>query len=199
MATLKQQLYQEAANKSLGKLRLELRSKYKPKKDGRFFSNGITYEIGVAKASENGISFDISSKIPVEILPMKSSKDKYFKLIKKTISKDKKNPESIEMDSILTTPNGKEIKERDYIKVIYHYDENELFDDKSIQKEMELIKSNKKVLPQITGVNSISGRLILMAIEESIYKMSNLNISLLIKSNTEVMKEYTQKKKSTAK
>ncbi|MBI5748791.1 MAG: hypothetical protein HZA00_06645 [Nitrospinae bacterium] len=191
MPTLKEHLFQESVSKSLNRLRSEFRDKYKPKKDGRFECHGITYEISSPLVTRDGMEFEISSKIPVELLSARATKEKYFKAIKDIISKKDKAPSSVDMENIVTSLSLSEKKERDYVKAKYIYSENELYDSNEITKKVDKFKKNPEDIPVIPGVTTLFGRLVLQSIEEQIYKKARENILSFINANEEIRKKYS--------
>jgi hypothetical protein len=193
MPTLKEHLFQEYASKSLNRLRSELCNKYKPKKENRFDCNGITYEISPARVTKDGIEFEISSKIPLEQLSRRASKGKYFESVKGIMLKKEKQPSAIDMDNIVTSLSQNEKKERDYVRLTYSYSENELYDSAEIGKKVEKLKKNPDSIPVIAGVTTIFGRLVLLSIEESLYKKAKENILSFINANDEIMEKQSSK------
>jgi len=191
MPTLKEHLFQETISRSLNRLRSEFRDKYKPKKDNRFESHGITYEIGSPLVTREGVVFEISSKIPLDILSSRATKEKYFKAIKDIISKKGKAPLSVDMENIVTSLSLSEKKERDYVKAKYIYSENELYDNSEITKKVDKFKKNPENIPVIPGVTTLFGRLVLQSVEEQIYKKAKENIISFINANEEIRKKYS--------
>lgn len=190
MATLKEQMFQQVANVSLDRLRNELRDKFKPKKDGRFMVKGITYEIGAIKVVPKGLQFEISSKIPQDQLPKRTTIDRYFSQVIKEVSKAKKKPEESKMENIVQNANGKEFKERDYVKLIYVFPETELYKEKEIDRQIQLVQSKKLSVPDFPGVTTLGGKLVLQAVGECIYKGAKDSINALMEANEAVRKKY---------
>ncbi len=191
MPTLKEHLFQESASKSLNRLRSEFRDKYKPKKEGRFECRGITYEISSPLVTRDGVEFEISSKIPIEQLSSRVTREKYFKSIKDVISKEEKSPSSIDMENIVTNLSLSEKKERDYVKVKYIYSESELYNVDEITKKLDKVKKNPDDIPLIPGVTTLFGRLVILSIEETMYKKARENIISFISANDEIRKKYS--------
>lgn len=190
MSTFKDQLFQEYATKGLDRLRSELRNKYKPKKENRFDYKNITYEIGAIKTSREGLGFEISSKIPLELLSSNISKKKYFNYVKDIMFKKDKTPLTVNMENIVTTLSENEKKERDYVKLTYVYSEDELYNSDEIIKNVERLKKKPADIPAISGVTTIFGKLVLVSIEETIYKNAKENINSFIDANEEARKKY---------
>lgn len=192
MATLKEHLFQEYASKGLDKLRSELCNKYKPKKDNRFDYKGITYEISPAMVSKEGIEFEISSKIPQEQFSANVSKEKYFKSVKNIMLKKGNPPYTIDMENITTSLSQNEKKRRDYVKLKYIYSEDELYDIAEIGKRADKFKKNPADIPLVSGVATIFGKLVLLSIEDTIYKSAKENMLLFIDANEEIRKKYSK-------
>ena len=101
MGSLQEQLFTKIASQTLVSLSKDLQKKYEPKKGDRFNYRAITYEIGPPKFTGEGISFEISSKIPESELPDGYKKESFFKEIKKICGKSKKKPLSTDMENIV--------------------------------------------------------------------------------------------------
>lgn len=138
----------------------------------------------------DGVQFEISSKIPQEILHTKKLNEKYFKEVKKVMVSKDKNPTDVKMENIIHSTNISEVKERDYVKCTYVYKEKELYTEKDIEKTVKRVQSGEISLPEIKGVTTLPGRAVLHMLRENIYKGAFNNITDLIKSNEAVMKSY---------
>lgn len=196
MGNLRDRIFNRAINDSLDGLRKEMCEKYKPKKENRFFTQGITYEISEAKLVKGGLQFEISSKIPQEILPKKGLNEKYFKNVKELMSaKPKKKPLDVKMENIVRSTNVNEVKERDYVKCVYMYKDSELYTEKDIDKIVAQVAAKTMKLPQTKGITTLPGRAVIYKIQESVYNAGEKNITDLIKSNEEVMKKYKKMSK----
>jgi hypothetical protein len=194
MPTLKEHLFQEYASKSLERLRSEFRNKYKPKKDDRFDCKGITYEIGPVRVTRQGMEFEISSKIPFEQLSNHPSKEKYFRSVKDLMLKKEKPPSSIDMENIVTSLSQNEKKERDYVKLTYNYSEDELYNSEEIIKKVDKFKKNPEGIPVIHGVTTTFGKLVLLSIEDAVYKKLRENVLSFIDANEDVKKRFANSK-----
>ncbi len=199
MGNLKDKIFYRAINDSIDGLRKEMCDQHKPKKEDRFFINGITYEISEAKLVQGGVHFEISSKIPQEILPKKGLNEKYFKNVRDLMNaKGKKKPIDVKMENIIRSTNVNEIKERDYVKCTYMYKDSELFADKEVGKIVKQVMSKKLRLPAIRGITTIAGQAVIYLMQENIYNGALRHITDLIKSNEEVMKKYKKALKKGA-
>jgi hypothetical protein len=152
---------------------------------------GITYEISPIKAVDKGLQFEISSKIPHEQLPKKTSIDRYFHMVIKEVSKSKKKPDDSKMENIVQNSNGKELKERDYVKLTYVFKEGELYTETEINRQIHLIQSKKMPIPDFPGVATLGGKLVLQSVRECIYKGAKESIQGLMDANEAVRKKYS--------
>ena len=199
MSSLQSQLFMEIASVTLNRLTKDLQKKFEPKKGDRFNVEGITYEIGPPKFvdADKAIRFEISSKIPGEELPESYDHSKYFKQIEKRSGSVKK-PVSADMENIVRETRDQERKERDYVKLTYQYEENELYDDQDILKDIEEItkgSSGKEAPPKVPGVTTLAGRLILERVQSSLYEVAKGNVESLIDANAKVLAELKKSAK----
>ncbi len=199
MSSLQSQLFVETASVTLNRLTKDLQKKFEPKKGDRFNVEGITYEIGPPKFvdADKAIRFEISSKIPGEELPESYDHAKYFKQIEKRNGSAKK-PVDADMENIVRETRDQERKERDYVKLTYQYEEEELYDDQEVLKDIEKIAkgaSDKKIPPKVPGVTTLAGRLILERVEFSLYEVAKENVESLIDANAKVRAELKKRAK----
>lgn len=189
MANLKGMLFHQYASEGLNKLVEELRKKYKPKKGRRFNHNNITYEIGRSSLKDGHlIEFEISSKIPEDEIKTPKDMKNYFSQIKKIISKGPKSPVSIEMENIVWDSKKETEKERDYVKLLYQCELDELFDNKEIQKRYEALSSEgkKEEIPHVPEVYTTQGKLVLSMVRETIQRVGKEQVENLIEANKKV-------------
>jgi hypothetical protein len=196
MASLQEQLFIQAAVQSLNNLARGLQRKYEHKKGDRFSAKGITYEIGPPRYADDGIQFEISSKIPDEELAMGYNETRYFQEIKKISQNFKKKPLSGDMENIIRETRDQERKERDYVKLTYQYFKDELFDEDEIIREVEDYSKNpnKEKPPAIPGANTLASRLILNRLEGTLLEEAEKNIEDLIQANDAVRLELRKLK-----
>ncbi|MBF0293086.1 MAG: hypothetical protein HQK86_13120 [Nitrospinae bacterium] len=195
MGEVKNQLFLQHISKSLEEVRSEFRKKHTPKKDNRFLIKGITYEIGACKIDPDGYLFEISSKIPQEVLPKKMVIDKYFKEVVKLINKTSKKPLDCKMENIIRS-SEEEIKERDYVKLIYRYKENELYTLEEVEKSLRKHIAKGIPIPDAPGVATPMGKMVLHLLEESVKDNIRQNINDLIDANETIKKEIAVKTKA---
>ena len=164
-----------------------MQTKYKPKKGRRFNHNNITYEISRPVIEGNQVQFEISSKIPEDELE-DSKGATYFGEIKKAMDKGKVRPVSVEMENIVWESKKDNEKERDYVKLLYQYPLDDLFDNKEVEKRFaNLSKSDEEEILQDTG-NTFTpkGKLVLILVREKIQELAGKHIEDLIEANKDV-------------
>lgn len=199
LGNLRDQIFNGVINGSLESLRGEMGAKYKHKKGNRFFTGGITYEVSDGKMLSDGVQFEISSKIPQEILDTKKLSEKYFKEMKKLMTSKDKSPADVKMENIIHSTNISELKEREYVKCTYVYSEDELYTEKDIAKTVKQVQDGEKSLPEIRGVTTLPGRVVLHMLRESVHQGASTNITDLIESNEAVIKNYKKNVTAVAK
>ena len=188
MSSLKGLLFSQFANDGLTGLIEEMQSKYQPKKGRRFHHNNITYEISRPSLKDNSIEFEISSKIPEDEIDDPKKMKTYFNEIKKTLSKGKGQPESIEMENIVWDSKKETEKERDYVKLLYKYPLDDLFDTDEIMKAREKVAAGGDMdsLPKAPSAFTPQGKLVLQMVQQNIQLRGQENVESLIKANTDV-------------
>jgi len=195
MGEVKNQLFLQHISKSLEEVRAEFRKKHTPKKDNRFLIRGITYEIGACRIDPDGYLFEISSKIPQEILSPKMGIDKYFKEVVKLINRKPKKPVDCKMENIVRS-SEEEIKERDYVKLVYRYRESELYTPDEVEKNLRRHLAKGIPLPDAPGVATPMGKMVLHVLEESVKANIRQNLTDLLDANESIKKEIEGKSKA---
>ncbi len=187
MANLKQQFFLQFASLGLAELIADYRTHYEPKKGDRFNVEGITYEIGPARVSPQGIEFEVSSKIPQEELPSKADMVQYFEAVKALMLQKGSMPLSIDMENIIREISEEETKERDYVKLRYCLPEQMLYDNSMVNTQLKRLQeqSGAVALPEIPGVNTLAGRVVLSLLKENIHRHARTIMDDLIKANEE--------------
>ena len=183
MGQLKDQLFLEHINKSLTNVRRELGEKHTPKKDSRFLIKGLTYEIGACQVDGDDFSFEISSKIPEDLLFYQKRKEKYFKKVLSILKKGEKKPSHSKMENIVRNTRDEELKERDYVNVTYHYKESSLYTMEDVQKRLKFHYSKNIPLPDVPGIATPGGKMVVILIEEGIAKRAKKLVQELVKAN----------------
>lgn len=188
MSNLKGILFNQFAGDGLTILVEELKDEYKPKKGRRFNHGNITYEIGRPTLKENALEFEISAKIPQDEIKTPKAMKAYFGEVKKIMNKEKKKPLSIVMENIVWDSKTNAEKERDYIKLIYQYSLDELYDDKALLKRCEAItkSATKEKLPDVPGIFTLQGKMALIMVRETIGELCRKHIDSLMKANKKV-------------
>jgi len=188
MATLKRILFSQFAGDGLTQLIGETQKMYTPKKGRRFNHENITYEISRPGVVEDNIEFEISSKIPQDELKDDKNMSGYFKEIKKILSKTKNKPVSIEMENIVWDSKKDTEKERDYVKLLYSYPLNDLYNDKDVMAQFKKMTANEapESLPDSLGALTPQGKIVLQMVKETIQNFARENIEQLINANKKV-------------
>lgn len=195
MSSLKDQLFQQYAHNGLGRLLAEYRKQGLPKKGDRFNLRGITYEIGPPKVSTGTIEFEISSKIPQADLRPEVSLNAYFDEVKERVLRSNDLPVSIDMSNILQGKVGQREEERGYVRLKYRYLEKDLYNDKEISKELKKIQEGHSQIsiPSIPEVNTLAAKLVLLFIQERVYKRAKAGMQILIEANEAIRQELCRK------
>jgi hypothetical protein len=191
MANFKQQFFQQFASLGLTELIADYRNRYEPKKGDRFNVEGITYEIGPAKITQDGIEFEVSSKIPQDELPGKADMVKYFEAVKTCMQRSGWVPLSIDMENIIREISEEETKERDYVKLRYCLAEHTLYDDAMVNAELKRLQEQPGAvkLPDIPGVNTVAGRVVLNLLKRNVQHQAQAIMDDLIKANEETRQQ----------
>jgi hypothetical protein len=194
MANFRQQLFLEFASKGLGTSVEVFKEKYQPKKENRFNVEGITYEIGSPRLRENCIEFEISSKVPQDELTDRNDFDEYFAAIKEVLAVDAKQPEEIDMDNIVQDLGGEETKERDYVRLVYRYQFDEMYTNEDIAAAIERYQQHleDRELPEVPNVNTTAGRVLLLCVEDFMQQQSAERMERLIEANQEVRQKLAK-------
>ncbi len=188
MGNLRNKIFLQTINETLESARAEFIEKHTPKKENRFLTKGITYEIGPCQISDGYFTFEISSKIPESILPKSTKLERYFNSVVRIMNKAAKKPVDTKMENIIHNSNKLEFKERDYVKLTYRYSEDELYTYAEVEKRLKYHKSKKIQIPDIPGIATPSGKLVMVLVQESMAKGIRTHVNNLIKANEEVKK-----------
>lgn len=182
---LKSILFQQYAEAGLNEKLKALQKKYKQKKGRRFNESNITYEIGVPMAVENRIEFEVSSKIPQDELKGKEGMKTYFEAVKKLLFESEYKPVFVKMENITWDADKDMVKDRDYVKVNYRVDFEDLYSEEEIIKQAERARKSpdKYHVPQAHGISSLSGRLLLLAVKENFITKGNETINSFMEAN----------------
>jgi hypothetical protein len=188
--SLREKVFQHIINEAINRLRTKMCAKYKPKKQNRFLTGSITYELGPGNITQEGVTFEISSKIPTELFQKNTVSEKYFRDVKKIMNTKSKKPASIKMENIVRSTIVNELKERDYVKCAYVYSEKELFTDEEVEQALAKVSGGTIDLSGIRGANTLAGKAVLFVLGENIFKNAHENLTDLIKANEETLDKY---------
>ena len=188
MPTLKGLLFNQFAAEGLSALVVEMQSSYTTKKGRRFNHNNITYEISRPALKGNTIEFEISSKIPEDEIKTPKAMESYFDQMKKTISKGKNKPKSIERENIVWDFKKETEKKRDYVKLLYSYPLDDLFDNKVVAKRHEKVVSGQAdpITPDSSSAFTTAGRVVLGVVRETIQQLGKDSLTELMEVNKKV-------------
>jgi len=189
MATLKGILFSKYVDKGLNSLLEELQKKYGEKKGRRFNYNNITYEVSRSSLVDENIQFEISSKIPQDELKDRKDMKGYFTAIKKLATKFNKKPIAVEMENIIIDTKKNTEKKRDYVKLLYSYPLDELYNEKEILKKTKGMKHQAQgeiLSSEASGALTQQGNLALQLVKESIQSLARQNIEALLDANNKI-------------
>ena len=188
MPTLKGLLFNQYAAEGLSLLVEELQSKYTAKKGRRFNHNNVTYEISRSSLNQGAIEYEISSKIPEDEIKNPKEMQAYFQQIKKILSKGKLKPDSVEMENIVWDSKKETEKKRDYVKLLYKFSLDDLFDDQVVAENHENIMAGKEdpKVPQSTSAFTMAGNVVLATVRDTIQNIGRDNVNSLIEANKDV-------------
>jgi len=188
MGELRNQIFLQFVNKSLDTVRSEFIEKHTPKKENRFLIKGITYEIGTCHIEEGDFIFEISSKIPEDLLPKQTRIERYFSEVVRRMNKSPKRPAESKMENIIHNTGEIEFKERDYVKLTYRYKESELYSFADVEKRLKHHRAKGVPIPDVPGIATPGGRLIMIIVEENMTRFIRQNVNDLNKANEAVKK-----------
>jgi hypothetical protein len=188
MGDLKNQIFLQYINRAIDQARAEFIEKNVPKKENRFLVKGITYEIAPCKLDNGKFVCEISSKIPQEIAGSKAETEQYYRKVVKIMSSAGKRPSETKMENITHSSSAMEHKERDYVKLLFAYDEKEFYTLDEVEKRFRRHQAKGIPFPEISGVTTPSGRLVIAIVEEKMGKFIRQNVADLVHANDEVKK-----------
>ena len=188
MPTLKGLLFNQYAAEGLSLLVEELQSKYTAKKGRRFNHNNVTYEISRSSLNQGAIEYEISSKIPEDEIKNPKEMQAYFQQIKKILSKGKLKPESVEMENIVWDSKKENEKKRDYVKLLYKFSLDDLFDDQVVAENHKNIMAGQAdpKVPQSSSAFTMAGNVVLATVRDTIQNIGRDNVNSLIEANKDV-------------
>ncbi len=184
MSSLKGLLFSQFASDGLNGLIEEMQSKYAPKKGRRFHHQNITYEISRPALKDNHVEFEISSKIPEDELKDATKMKTYFEGIEKILSKGENQPDSIKMENIVWDSKMETEKERDYVKLVYKFPLDDLFDTQEVMKKYE--GGNPEAPAKPRGAFTPQGNMVLHMVQEKVHAKGRESLARLIEANDKV-------------
>ena len=166
----------------------ELQSKYTAKKGRRFNHNNVTYEISRPSLNQGAIEYEISSKIPEDEIKNPKQMQAYFQQIKKILSKGKLKPESVEMENIVWDSKKETEKKRDYVKLLYKFPLDDLFDAQVVAKRHEGIMAGQadSNVSHSPSAFTMAGNVVLADVRDTIQNIGRENLNSLIEANKSV-------------
>ena len=199
MANFREQLFQQFASQGISVSIGEFQTKYQPKKENRFNVDGITYETSPAKLNEGGVEFEISSKIPQDELDDRNDFTTYFEAIKGVLAADERQPIATDMDNIIQDVGSEDLKERDYVRLCYRYNYDEMCDNDAV---VALIAKHQnepdaRPLPTVPNVNTLAGKVALVCVEDFFREEATARMERLIVANQQVRETFGKTPKST--
>lgn len=186
MGDLKNQIFLQYINRAIDQAREEYIKKNTPKINKRFYIKGITYELGSCRFEGGAFKYEISSKIPQELIFAKNGNEQYFRRILKIMNTAPKKPAEYKLENIVQNTPEMEHKERDYVKLVYEYDESELHSPEEVDKRFKRHKTKNIPFPNFAGVSTPSGKLVIAIVEEKMGDFVRQSMDNLIMANEEV-------------
>ncbi len=200
MPNFREQLFHQYACQGITGSIEKFKSKYQPKKENRFNFDDITYETSPAKLGDGSLEFEISSKIPQDELIDRNDFESYFGAIKEVIAPDAKQPIATDMENIVHEVGGEEVKERDYVRLRYRYNLDEICTNDVIAEEIAKYQQDpsSRKLPAIANVNTLAGKLVLLLIEDFFESEATDRMDRLIEANQQVRQSFKQQAQTTS-
>jgi len=199
MGDLKNQIFLQYINRAIDLARQEFIQKNVAKKESRFLIKGITYEISHCRFLDGKFVYEISSKIPQDLIQNKSGAEKYFHQVVKMMNGMEKKPSECKMENIVYNTTEMEHKERDYVKLQFRYGEDELYSLDEVDKRFKKHQAKSIPIPDIPGITTPSGKLVIIIVEEKMARFIRQNVNDLVHCNEEVKKKITIKPERPAK
>lgn len=194
MSGFRQQLFHQFVANGVTRCVESFKTQYQAKRENRFHLDGITYEVSAPAIDGNAIELEISSKIPQDDLD-RGEFANYFAAIEGFLADDAKRPEDIDMDNIVhQEADGEATKERDYVRLRYRYDFNEMYDEATIAERIAAVQKDPEahVLPEIPNVNTLAGRVVLSCVEDFMRQEAMERMQRLIEANQNVRQTFSK-------
>ena len=109
----------------------------------------------------------------------------FFQQVKKFVSKGKFKPESMEMENIVWDYKNETEKKRDYVKLLYKLQLDELFDDEEVAKRHKNLREGEKDrdVPHSASTFTATGNVVLADVRDTMKNIARDNINNLIDAN----------------
>jgi len=200
MSNFREQLFQQFASQGIAESIGAFKTQYQPKKENRFNVDGITYEISPVRLHPTGLEFEISSKIPQEEIVDRNDFETYFDAIKEALADDTRHPVAMDMENIVHDVDGEELKERDYVRLRYQYSFEEVCNNEAIGAEVARFQKDPSArpLPEVANVNTLTGKVVLLCIEDLFQREATLRMTRLIEANQQVRQTFHQQGKAVS-
>ena len=194
MSGFRQQLFHQFVANGVTSCIESFKTQYQAKRENRFHLDGITYEVGTPAIDGDAIELEISSKIPQDDLN-RDEFTSYFSAIGEFLANDAKRPEDIDMDNIVhQEADGESTKERDYVRLRYRYDLNEMYNDATVAERLAAVQKDPDAhaLPEIPNVNTLAGRVVLSCVEDFMRQEAMERMQRLIEANQNVRQTFSK-------
>ena len=192
MSGFRQQLFHQFVANGVTRCIESFKTQYEAKRENRFHLDGITYEVSDPAITGDAIELEISSKIPQDDLP-RDEFTNYFTAIGEFLADDAKRPEEMDMENIVQQDaDGESTKERDYVRLRYRYDFDEMYNDDTIAERLVAVQKDPEAftLPEIPNVNTLAGRVVLSCVEDFMQQEAMQRMQRLIEANQEVRQGF---------
>jgi hypothetical protein len=89
--------------------------------------------------------------------------------------------------------NGESTKERDYVRLRYRYDFEEMYDNDRVAERLAAMQKDPEAfsLPDIPNVNTLAGRVVLSCVEDFMQQEAMQRMQRLIEANQEVRQGFS--------
>lgn len=192
MSGFRQQLFHQFVANGVTRCIESFKTQYEAKRENRFHLDGITYEVSDPAITGDAIELEISSKIPQDDLP-RDEFTNYFTAIGEFLADDAKRPEEMDMENIVQQDaDGESTKERDYVRLRYRYDFEEMYNDDTVTERLVAVQKDPEAftLPEIPNVNTLAGRVVLSCVEDFMRQEAMQRMQRLIEANQEVRQAF---------
>lgn len=192
MSGFRQQLFHQFVASGVTRCIESFKTQYEAKRENRFHLDGITYEVSDPAITGDAIELEISSKIPQDDLP-RNEFTNYFTAIGEFLAGDAKRPEEMDMENIVQQDaDGESTKERDYVRLRYRYDFDEMYNDDTVAERLVAVQKEPEAftLPEIPNVNTLAGRVVLSCVEDFMQQEASQRMQRLIEANQEVRQGF---------